>query len=346
MLRLTKVAIGLLVVSALCLATAQVGLAAPLSPVELFGPESARASELSLETVFSSPISPLPVVQVSVSPQTQSVESGRETTAEIWIEDVENLAGYELTLDFGESVRVKDDDPATEGTQVTLGSILPNGFVAVNEVDNVARQIHVAVAQVGGESATGGGSLVVITFESTAPGIANLIVSGLELLNNDATAFPYEVQDGQITVIPNPIVVGLCRLQGRTDYTGCTIEIAGRSATTNAQGQFELAVLSGEYQATASMLGYLSSSTVVYASPPGTSVQLPVVTLRAGDLDNDGRVRINDLAIIGWAYGEQCPSLNDPRADVNGDCLVDLRDLVLTSVNYGLNSPQPWTSEE
>ncbi|MCJ7735727.1 MAG: hypothetical protein MUQ10_00235, partial [Anaerolineae bacterium] len=99
MLRSTNVVIGLLIVSALCLASAQVGLAAPLSPVELFGPESARASELSLETVFSSPISPLSVVQVNVSPQTQSVESGRETTAEIWIGDVENLAGYELTLD-------------------------------------------------------------------------------------------------------------------------------------------------------------------------------------------------------------------------------------------------------
>ena len=165
-------------------------------------------------------------------------------------------------------------------------------------------------------------------------------------LNDDATTFPYEVQDGQITVIPNPTVVGLCRLQGRTDYTGCTIEIGGRNATTNAQGQFAVAVLSGEYQATASMQGYLSSSIVVDAGPPEADVELPVVMLRAGDLDNDGRVRINDLAIIGWAYGEQCPSLSDPRADVNGDCLVDLSDLVLTAVNYGLNSPQPWLSEE
>ena len=346
MSRRSKVIAVLFVVCALCLALAQVGFAAPLSPAELFGAQSSRMGELSLETVFSSPITPLPVVQVSVSPQTQSVESGREASAEIWVEGVENLAGYELVLSFAEHVRVKDDDPATEGTQITVGSILPNGFVAANEVDNTARQIRVAVAQIGGESATGGGSLAVITFESISPGIANLTLSELELLNDEATAFPFEAQDGEITVIANPTVVGLCKLQGRADSTGCKIEIGDRSATTNAQGQFELAVLSGEYQATASMQGYLSSETVVNAAPPGASVELPMVTLRAGDLDGDGRVRINDLAIIGWVFGEQCPSLSDPRADVNGDCLVDLRDLVLTAVNYGLNSPQPWMPEE
>ena len=169
MMRSAKVVTRLLIVGAVCLALTQVVLAAPLGSVELSRTRSVRMSELSLETVFSSPVSPLPVVQVSVSPQTQSVESGRESTAEIWVQGVEDLAGYELTLDFGEFVRVKDDDPVLEGIQVTVGPILPNGFVAVNEVDTVARQIHVAVAQVGGESATGSGLLVAITFECMAP---------------------------------------------------------------------------------------------------------------------------------------------------------------------------------
>lgn len=47
-----------------------------------------------------------------------------------------------------------------------------------------------------------------------------------------------------------------------------------------------------------------------------------------GDVNGDGKVDCADLAIIKAAFGKKCGQAGfDPRADVNKDCVVDIRDL-------------------
>jgi hypothetical protein len=67
----------------------------------------------------------------------------------------------------------------------------------------------------------------------------------------------------------------------------------------------------------------------VYLAFDSTTFQVVL----AGDLNNDGRVDIFDVVIIGIAFNSSPPS--DPRADVNKDGKVDIFDLVIVALHYG-----------
>lgn len=54
------------------------------------------------------------------------------------------------------------------------------------------------------------------------------------------------------------------------------------------------------------------------------------------DLNKDGHVNITDVAIVTTAFGtEEGDPRWDPRADVNGDGLVDIFDLVTIAIHFG-----------
>jgi hypothetical protein len=51
-----------------------------------------------------------------------------------------------------------------------------------------------------------------------------------------------------------------------------------------------------------------------------------------GDLDESGTVDCQDIAIVKASFGKRAGSPGfDPRADVNGDGIVDVRDLAWVS---------------
>ncbi len=63
---------------------------------------------------------------------------------------------------------------------------------------------------------------------------------------------------------------------------------------------------------------------------------LPVITLRAGDVNNDNQVSAQDLGLLRKAYGSTPASANwNPHADLNGDNQVSAQDLGLLRSNYG-----------
>jgi peptidoglycan/xylan/chitin deacetylase (PgdA/CDA1 family) len=60
----------------------------------------------------------------------------------------------------------------------------------------------------------------------------------------------------------------------------------------------------------------------------------------AGDLNNDGKVSIQDLVILSNAYGSKPGDANwNPNADIDNDGKVDLTDLTLLCINYGQHYP-------
>jgi len=137
-------------------------------------------------------------------------------------------------------------------------------------------------------------------------------------------------------------VHGVVRLDGRTDHSGSVVSIAGRYAVTDSGGQYTTEdVPAGVWSAVASHQGFLSalrSSVVVLY---GQDVFLPDVTLQSGDANGDCAIDIFDLVIIASAYDPSGP-VSDPRADINNDGVVDLFDLVLVASNYGMSCPQNW----
>ena len=136
-------------------------------------------------------------------------------------------------------------------------------------------------------------------------------------------------------------ITGKVMLQGRTNYSGATVIVAGVSGTTNSSGYFTLSsVPVGNHQAKGEMGGYLDhvkSSVLVEADE---ILVLPDVQLTGGDANNDCLVNVFDLVIVAWNYGSTPPS--DPRSDINGNNVVDLFDLVMVGRNLDQACPGPW----
>jgi len=75
-------------------------------------------------------------------------------------------------------------------------------------------------------------------------------------------------------------------------------------------------------------MGYLWGQRV---TPHGN---LGEITLPAGDMNQDGRIDIFDVAYIGFRYNG-----NDLTADLNQDGLVNIFDLALVGSNYQQRGP-------
>lgn len=137
-------------------------------------------------------------------------------------------------------------------------------------------------------------------------------------------------------------IAGQVLLQGRSDHSGARIIVNGSEVgTTNADGRFLFDVPAGTYTLGASMPGYLRAEAARVLVPPDQTTQLTAITLEAGDINNDGRIDLLDLSGIGSLLSTIRPT--EPRTDLNGDGVVDIRDLVLAAQNYDHTAPLVWT---
>ena len=72
---------------------------------------------------------------------------------------------------------------------------------------------------------------------------------------------------------------------------------------------------------------------------PGQAALLPEYTMRAGDLNGDGKIELADLGVLSTSYGKKMggDSAYD-AADINEDGIVDLVDLGWLATNYGMSA--------
>jgi hypothetical protein len=135
---------------------------------------------------------------------------------------------------------------------------------------------------------------------------------------------------------------GVVRLEGRGNHSGTVVQVAGRYGLTDANGQYAIdGIPAGTWSAVAGRQGYLSALRAAVVMLSGQDVLLPDLTLRSGDTNGDCVVNLFDLVIVSVVYNPGGPVL-DPRADLNADGTVNLFDLVLVSANYGARCPQSW----
>jgi hypothetical protein len=136
-------------------------------------------------------------------------------------------------------------------------------------------------------------------------------------------------------------IQGRLRLQGRTQHEGAFVSVVGRfSTTTAADGSYSLPGLPpGSYAVEVEMPGYLEAMREGISVAAGAVVDLPDLTLRGGDVNGDCNVNLLDLVTVAANLGSPP---RDSRADINGDGAADLRDLVLVSINLGRRCPSPW----
>ncbi len=146
---------------------------------------------------------------------------------------------------------------------------------------------------------------------------------------------------------PMGTTAGTISLQGRTDFTGAVVTASNGNnsytAETDAVGSFNLDLPVGTYDVSIEMAGYLDASVSGIEVTEGNTTNLPAITLPGGDTNDSDKVNIMDLALIGSHYGLTCLSNGwDARADVNGDCTIDLLDLTIAASNFQLTSPVLW----
>ncbi|MFQ5593963.1 MAG: carboxypeptidase regulatory-like domain-containing protein, partial [Anaerolineae bacterium] len=140
-------------------------------------------------------------------------------------------------------------------------------------------------------------------------------------------------------------------MQGRIDHTGISIKASGPvevTTTTGSDGLFALSNLPvGDYILTASHNGYLSAQDNSVQCQADTPITMPETWLLGGDANNDKDINLFDLVLVAAAFNTCAGDPvydTTPEADINETGCVDLFDLVLVGVNYGMTGPSGWPS--
>jgi hypothetical protein len=133
-------------------------------------------------------------------------------------------------------------------------------------------------------------------------------------------------------------------LERRVSSAGAEVCAAGLCTTTTADGRFTLQTTPGA-RLFVRHPSYLTSERTL---PGGTTpVELPDVTLLAGDLNQDGLVDVDDAAIIGQRFNLRYNAANPPplwleAADITDDDVIDILDMVAVQFNLRKAAPSPW----
>jgi hypothetical protein len=102
-----------------------------------------------------------------------------------------------------------------------------------------------------------------------------------------------------------------------------------QTLTANPDGTFSLTANAGTYNLVATASGFLSAQGSVTITAGG-AVTKPVISLPAGDIDNNNVINQFDVLTIGMSYNSSTPS----AADLNSDGIINVLDLELLAKNY------------
>jgi len=140
---------------------------------------------------------------VRLKPATQQLNPGEATTVDILVENVFDLYGAEIELEFEPTIlQVLDANSGVDGVQISPGNFLSSDFVVRNEADNaLGRVIYVVVQVDPAPPANGNGVLASFTVQAVALGESDLIFSAPVKLS-DPTGQPIlaEVEESIISV--------------------------------------------------------------------------------------------------------------------------------------------------
>jgi minor extracellular serine protease Vpr len=109
------------------------------------------------------------------------------------------------------------------------------------------------------------------------------------------------------------------------------------SVTANADGTFLLMAPAGTYTVSSTASGFLSAQGPATLVGGSTTTQ-PVVSLLAGDIDNNNVIDQFDAMTIGMGYNTSTPA----AADLNNDGTINVLDLELLAQNYRKTGPIAW----
>lgn len=146
-----------------------------------------------------------------LDPASQNIQVNQTTTVSLYVQDVQGLYGYQVSIAFNPLVlEVIDADAAKPGIQVALGSWLQADFVQANNADNSLGAVLCVVSQLApAQPVNGSGTLLTITFRGKANGSSNITFTDLKMANMNGNEIAATRQSAQITVgstvTPTPV---------------------------------------------------------------------------------------------------------------------------------------------
>jgi hypothetical protein len=102
------------------------------------------------------------------------------------------------------------------------------------------------------------------------------------------------------------------------------------------------ALPAGNYTVDVRKTSYLRAGDRNFTATGGSTLALPNVMLLGGDCNNNDTIDITDGAIASASFGFGTGQVGfDARADINGDGVVDIFDLVMIGNNFGCSVTDP-----
>ncbi len=281
----------------------------------------------------SDPVDDLPVwsdTLVKITPSTGAIAPGEIITIAVTIKDVAEL--------YGTQVRLNWDPAILELVKMTQGELFEPGEFTTDSYDNVSGTAYFAITLQGDTTPISGtGNLLYFNFEGKSLGETALELEDILLLDAQPKAIPHRVQEGGVIVALGDIV-GNPRLEGRNDHSGifATLHPSLTESVSDKEGRCQFTdLMPGTYLITYSHPLYLWQTQEITTTANFTN-SAPPVTLIAGDANNDGRVDIVDLSIIGNDIGG-----TNLEHDINGDGMINLFEMVLVAKNLDSVAGEP-----
>lgn len=326
-------------------------------------PTPVTPTPITLTPVTPTPATPTPITLAAASAQFDptTAEIGKTVTANFYYDPQgQPVKGLEFACTFNQT--------ALKYIKVTeAGAFGSDPVFAPLEGENGKRIWSIAGSN--GQMMSNGGLVFSATFETLSAADVSLNCAVRRLTQSDEmqdvtftpatlkitaapititpTVTPTSTPTETPTVTPTPaattLTVSAQVILSNQAYGVATLRIldAGgkeiASLSPDAEGKFSAQVQSGQYTFTISAPGFLSATRTDTIS---ANASLPTVTLLAGDIDQNGIIDPLDVGTLGNMYGKSPLTL--AAADLTGDQLVDLRDLVLLAANYRKTGPTAW----
>lgn len=318
-------------------------------PTETAAPATATSISTEPPAVTVTPLPTSTTVPIgttvitSASPKT--LLAGQTGTVSVNLANVPTIGftSIEFTCTFA------SDTISTSNIQI--GSLFGTDPVSLIN-DSQSGSFIVAIAGSNGNKATSDGTAFTFTVSGLKPGQSNLdcmarVSTGSDTLNNIAS-IPDIVtvldNSATATVIPTAAPVLPPTLTGQV-LANKTVTVSllnadssvAATTTTNADGTFNLTANAGSYIIIASAEGYLNSQGTVTLTGGGNTT-LPLISLPAGDIDNNDVIDQYDALTLGMNYNVIAPA----AADLSNDGLTNILDLELLAENYRKAGALAW----
>jgi hypothetical protein len=278
-----------------------------------------------------------PDANVRVNPTNlQTTLCSLSETSNVVAENVANLQAVELEISYNRTV-IQVIDPDRPRPPVQVRPLLPSDWVInENRVDTFNGRIFFRA--MGGSPINGTSGLIAIDWRPQWVGSSPVNLIRAVLIDSAGQPMSVTLQSGavQVNFVPN-CLTGTTTLQGRTDHGGVIVtNSAGEQVQSDADGYFAI-ITQGRLGF--SFPGYLSAQAdlpagIVAGESKAETARLGAVNLLAGDINGDNLIDIRDLAGVAAHY-----QTTDPAADLNADGIVDILDLALIAANYRQRGP-------